>query len=47
MIYYNHNINKEVDEMSKYKVDNEELKNELQKYIDSCEFKDIKDKNGN
>lgn len=32
--------------MSKYKVDNEELKDELVKYIDSCEFMRIQNKKG-
>jgi len=33
--------------MSKFQVDNEELKQELKNYVDSCEFKDVKDRNGN
>lgn len=33
--------------MSKYKVDNEELRQELINYIDRCEFKDVQDKHGN
>jgi len=30
-----------------FKVNNEELKQELIKYINTCEFKDVQDKNGN
>lgn len=33
--------------MGKYTIDNEELKEELIKYIKNCEFKNVKDKNGN
>jgi hypothetical protein len=30
-----------------FKVNNEELKQELINYIDRCEFKDVQDKKGN